>query len=345
MRLLSFTGALHAYHRLRNRNALTVISLHRVLPEDDPRWPGADPLYTVSARFFDQLLSWLPRHYSVVSLHQIEAARAGGEPLPARPLLITFDDGWADNAQHALPLLLKHALPAVLFCAGDAIDRSEGFFQERLIAAWRAGRLGDEQLRQLWRGSGALAAEIPDSPLREESLRRLISRLQSLEPAQRAAILEAVRDAIEDHQRQMITTEELRLLAKGGFAVGTHGKQHEPLTRVADLHAELCGSRRQVALAAGVPEEAIVTLSFPFSKQDARVVAQARDAGYRLMFGGGLSLTPLAKGLPDLVARVGITAGPLQDSRGNLRQDLLAGYLFRRPIARLEIGRMAESHR
>jgi peptidoglycan/xylan/chitin deacetylase (PgdA/CDA1 family) len=336
MGLLSATGLLHAWHRRRNRDVLTVISLHRVLSEDDPRWSGADPLYTVSARFFDQLLAWLPRHYSVVGLQQLEDARTAGKPLPPCPLLITFDDGWADNFQVALPLLKRHALPAVLFCAGDAIDRHEGFFQERLICAWRRGRLGEPELLQLWTSCGVAA---PPAPVTGESaVRQLVSRLQALGPDARAGVLEPLRAQLRDDSRQMLTAAELKALAQADVAVGTHGKQHEPLPDVVDLAAELRDSRRQVAQAADLPEERVASLSFPFSKQNARVVAEAQGQGYRLLFGGGLSLTPLGNGVPDLLARVGITAGPLQDRRGNLRPTRLAAYLFRRPIRALRTG-------
>ncbi len=114
------TGLLGCWHRWRNRSALTVLSLHRVLPESDPRWAGSDPLYTVSTRFFEQLLTWITRHYSVVSLQDVEAASAGAK-LPPCPLLITFDDGWADNHDHALPVLRQFGLPAALFCGNRAV--------------------------------------------------------------------------------------------------------------------------------------------------------------------------------------------------------------------------------
>ncbi|QHA09543.1 polysaccharide deacetylase family protein [Streptomyces broussonetiae] len=39
----------------------------------------------------------------------------GGRPLPARPVLITFDDGYEGVHRHALPVLAKHGFPATLF--------------------------------------------------------------------------------------------------------------------------------------------------------------------------------------------------------------------------------------
>jgi len=332
------SGFLGAWHRRRNGRALTVLSLHRVLPESDPRWAGADPLYTVSSRFFEQLLGWIVRHYSVVSLDDVLAASEGTLRLPPCPLLITFDDGWADNYAHALPLLRKFALPAVLFCAADAIDRHEGFYQERLVSAWLRGRLANDVLQSLWRDAGVPSGEVPADATLPESVRSLVARLQAIEPGKRARLLEPLAADLHEESRQMLTAAELRSLAAAGVGIGTHGRQHEPLTRVANLPAELRDARRMVAQSAGMQEDRVVTLSFPFSKQDAGVVREAHAAGYVLLFGGGLTLAPVLPRVPRLVPRVGITAGPVQDAGGNLRPDMLAAYLFRRPIAVLQPG-------
>jgi peptidoglycan/xylan/chitin deacetylase (PgdA/CDA1 family) len=330
LRLLFATGVLALYHRLRNRDALTVISLHRVLAEDDPRWRTCDPLYTISDRLFEQCLRFLRAHYSIVSLAAVARAHETGEGLPPRPLLITFDDGWADNHQYALPILRKFGLPAALFVAADAIDRREGFFQERMIAAWRAGRLGEAGLRALW---DELPGEsrAPADLLSEPNVRALIGRLQEIPADRRHETLAKVADLLADDQRHMLTTQELRELRDGGIAVGTHGKRHEALTSVPDVDSELRQSRSVVARALGTPSKEVMSMSFPFSKQNRAVVQRARAAGYELLFGGGLTMTPLSGAVPDLIARVGITAREVIDANGDLRSYALAAYLFRRP--------------
>lgn len=332
-RLLFATGLLGLYHRARNRDALTVISLHRVLAEDDPRWLTCDPLYTVSDRLFEQCVRFFQAHYSIVSLEQLERAREGGERLPPRPLLITFDDGWADNHRYALPILRKLGVPAALFVAADAVDRSEGFFQERIIAAWRTGRLTDVELRALWKDVGG---EAPADPRGEQPLRALIARLQETSIERRAAILAKHAAMLTDDARQMLTRAELRELHGGGFGVGTHGKRHEALTTVPDLESELGASRESVAHALGVPAQQVKSMSFPFSKQNRFVVERARAAGYELLFGGGLTMTPLAAGWPELIARIGVTAREVEDASGDLRRAAFAAYLFRRPLRALQ---------
>jgi peptidoglycan/xylan/chitin deacetylase (PgdA/CDA1 family) len=327
-RLLFATGLLALYHRARNRNALTVISLHRVLAEDDPRWLTCDPLYTVSDRLFEQCVRFFESHYSIVSLDDLARARSSGRRLPPCPLLITFDDGWADNHRYALPILRKRRLPAALFVAADAIDRREGFFQERIVAAWRAGRLTEVELRSLWR---ELGAEPPAEPRSEPQLRALIARLEQAPIERRTQIVARLDGVLADDARQMLTRDELRELRDGGFAVGAHGKRHEALTSVPDVEAELTVSRESVAHALGVSIDRVASMSFPFSQQNRFVVARARAAGYDLLFGGGLTMTPLSGEWPQLIARIGVTAREVADGNGDLRRHALAAYLFRRP--------------
>lgn len=334
-RILFSAGILGVYHRVRNRDALTVISLHRILAEDDPRWQTSDPLYTLSDRMFRECLKFFVSHYSVISLDDLERARSNGSKLPPRPLLITFDDGWADNFDYALRELRSFGLPAAIFVAADAIDRHEAFFQERLISAWRSGRFGSAELGKLWSRLEP-EVQVPSDVCAEGEVRALIARLHAIPAASRDAILVDFAATLADDARQMLTSGELRELQNNGFAIGTHGKRHEPLTRVPDLDSELVDSKNQVAQMLGVDPSSIRSMSFPFSKQNASVVQRAKAAGYQLLFGGGLTLNPCRGAVPELIARVGVTAREVCDGSGNLRPYLLALDLFRRPHRQLE---------
>ena len=327
--LLYACGLAGRYHRYRNRRVLTVVAFHRVIAATDARWQTCDPLYAISDRFFEQCLAFLTRHYSVVTLADLHRARTSTQGLPDRPLLITFDDGWADNYDYALPVLQRLRLPAVLFVASDALNRHEAFFQERIIGAWRARRLSDHALRLAWTQLPGVAP--PPDLKSEAAIRGLIANLQSLPVARRDAVLALLAHELVDGCRQMLTTQELQGVAAANVAIGTHGKRHEALTVVSDVDAELHDSKVSVAAALGKSSDAIDSLSFPFSKQNAAVLERARLMGYRLLFDGGASLTPLDATLPGLVARVPITARNVEDATGNLVAHALAAYLFRRP--------------
>jgi peptidoglycan/xylan/chitin deacetylase (PgdA/CDA1 family) len=96
---------------------LRVLMYHKV--NDVP----GNPL-TVPVSLFDEQMAQLRElGYSVVALDDVLAFYSDGVPLPRRAVLITFDDGYRDNLEHAAPILARHGYPAVVFvsvaCLGD----------------------------------------------------------------------------------------------------------------------------------------------------------------------------------------------------------------------------------
>ena len=61
--------------------------------------------------------------YTTISLYTLYAYLTQGTPLPAKPVIITFDDGYRDNYENALPLLTAHKMTATFFIVVDFIDR------------------------------------------------------------------------------------------------------------------------------------------------------------------------------------------------------------------------------
>ena len=217
------SGALAALHRVRNRNTLTVVTFHRVLAAGDPRLAEADPRYTIDAGLFEDCLRLLAREYEVVSLDDVLAAQAGAGRLPARALLVTLDDGWADNADYAGPVLRRLGLPAVLFVTGEVLERDLPFWPEQVIAAARSGRLELEELRQLAAAAGADPVASSE-PL--DVARGAIRALTDLPADRRDEFLtrSRVRSSTAWSGPVWASAEQLRELRAGGVAIGAHGQ-------------------------------------------------------------------------------------------------------------------------
>jgi peptidoglycan/xylan/chitin deacetylase (PgdA/CDA1 family) len=95
---------------------LRVLMYHKV--NDRP----GNPL-TVPVSLFDEQLAQLRElGYTVVDLDAVLAHYGNGDPLPPRPVLITFDDGYRDNLENAAPLLGKHGYRAVVFVPIGYLD-------------------------------------------------------------------------------------------------------------------------------------------------------------------------------------------------------------------------------
>jgi peptidoglycan/xylan/chitin deacetylase (PgdA/CDA1 family) len=328
------SGALSSYHRVRNRRALTVVMFHRVLSPDDPRWAVCDPEYTVADSLLEACLDFFTEHYRVIALDELLAARPR---LPDWPLLITFDDGWNDNAHYALPLLRRAGLPATIFVTSDAVDAVEidPFWPEQVIQAFRRGRLTSERCAELWRAAGGDGRVAPLFTTLEHC-RRLVAALNALDRERLGEVLAPMRPllASAEGERQLLTSAELRGMATRGFTVGAHGKSHWPLARAEEPERELAESRRVLAEKLGLPPDAApATMAFPHGSYTAAIVAQAQAAGYRCVFTSDPVLNPIgADGrCAPVLGRTYFHAGEITDEAGRFRPELLALRLFRAP--------------
>lgn len=337
-RLLYGSGALGLYHRIRNADTLTVVMFHRVLDPRDPRWQSCDPDYTLSTELLAHSLAFFKRHYNVVSLEQVLQARRGDMLLPPRALLITFDDGWADNAEFALPELQRAGLPALLFVVADVVGQRQPFFQEQLVSAWRRGMLTAADLSASVQTHAAQSPEtLGDSGDAEDmqALRRVIARLESLEPTQRKAVLAPFAGVLDDGLRHMVNLQDLQRLLQGGVALGLHGKTHAPMTAVSDLDSELSGARATLALHLGSDQPVGESMSFPHGVYDAEIARRAHESGYELAFTSVPVLNPARPEPGWLLGRTGFESRDMLDVRGRFRPERLALYLFRREQRRL----------
>jgi peptidoglycan/xylan/chitin deacetylase (PgdA/CDA1 family) len=333
-KLLYGSGALGLYHRLRNGDQLTVVSFHRILDRADPRWQTCDPSYTLDVELLAKSLAFFKRHYNVVSLEQVAAARRGEANLPSHPMLITFDDGWRDNADFALPALQRAGLPAVLFVVADVVNDGRAFYQEEIVSAWRRGTL---TVAALARALAAIEPDVP-TPANEQlsSLRPLITRISALSPERRDALLAPLRSALDDGVRQMVDLDDLVRLQQGGVTLGLHGKTHTPMTRAADVDIELDGARSALRGMFGDTPPDAISLSFPHGSYTPEIARRARDAGYELAFTSDPVLNPIPGGLGAVLGRTGYETETVMDERGDFRPDRLALYLFRCKSRRLD---------
>lgn len=329
------SGALGLYHRVRNADSLTVVMFHRTLRSSDARWASCDPDYTLDEDLFLASLAFFKRHYRVVSLHDVLRARREGAGLPPCAMLITFDDGWLDNVDYAMPALQRMGLPAVMFVAADAVGERQPFYQERIIAGWRLGRLTLDAFADTLVENGGTRHDHAGIV----GLRQLIAQLERMPPSQRSAVLACHVDALDDGLQHMIDVADLSRLRAGGVELGLHGKSHVPMTRAEDIDAELGGARESMAvmldLDEGLCSIPCATMSFPHGAFDDAIAARALDAGYELLFTSVPVLNQVGLQPSWLLGRTGYEADTVTDRSGRFRPDLLGWYLFRRRIERL----------
>ncbi len=78
--------------------------------------------FDVSPELFDRQLAYLhDNKYSVISFDALVNYLQKGTPLPDKPVVLNFDDGWKNQYTHALPILKKYGMTATFFVFTNAI--------------------------------------------------------------------------------------------------------------------------------------------------------------------------------------------------------------------------------
>jgi peptidoglycan/xylan/chitin deacetylase (PgdA/CDA1 family) len=249
--------------KLRAPGSLVVLMYHRVLPAYSIERRMEQPGMYVSPTTLDMHLSELRRHFELVHLDDWLRRARQGAALPKRACAITFDDGWRDNYEFALPVLVKHGAPASIFLVSRLIGSGERFWPNRLMSLLDRSFVVPgsvsfpEPLRRIVepilaeaRRRGALRAEDGDlavqaaKELQEERIRELICTAE--EGSRRAA-----------EKRELLNAEEVTLLVSSGLVrFGSHTATHFRVggtVAADDLEREIVLSRRELQEICGQP--------------------------------------------------------------------------------------------
>lgn len=96
-------------------------------------------------RFEEHLAYLREAGYASVSLRDLVLALTIGFPLPERPIVLTFDDGYRDAYEHAYPLLLQYGFTGTFFLITSAIDQQNpNYLTWQQVAEMSAGGMAME---------------------------------------------------------------------------------------------------------------------------------------------------------------------------------------------------------
>ncbi len=115
---------------------------HQVAPEPHPRFRE----YTVTPRAFAAQMHWLSAAgFQAVTLDQWLDRSSGRPRLPAKPVVITFDDGFAECAEYAVPILRARGFTAIFYLVAGLTGETSQWLVRELgiefpLLDWRTAR-------------------------------------------------------------------------------------------------------------------------------------------------------------------------------------------------------------
>ena len=257
-----------------DRSRLSILIYHRVLP-------GADALnnWDPTAAEFEGQIRALSSFFTPLPLGEaVERLRKG--TLPAHAACVSFDDGYRDNVDVALPLLRRYGVPATFFIATGYLNGGR-MWNDTVIESIRGCGPSDLDLTPLGLGIVPLST----TEQRRKAIGQILSGLKHLPGGEReskVAGIEAIA-ATTLPRDLMMRDEDVRALRAAGMEIGAHTATHPILTRLAsaDARREIDQSREHLNAILGEP---VSLFAYPNGKpgQDyaAEHVRMVRDAGF-----------------------------------------------------------------
>lgn len=122
------------------RKRIPILMYHSISEEASPKFR----LFAVPpARFAEQMAYLYRQAYTPLTVSQlVQACRDGAAALPAKPVVLTFDDAFLDFYTAALPVLQRYGLPATLYIPTRYVNRTSRWMQRigegsRPLLSWQ----------------------------------------------------------------------------------------------------------------------------------------------------------------------------------------------------------------
>ena len=260
--------------RMKKANRLTVLSLHRISDERNFFW---DP---ISPKSFDQLLGYVKRHYQVVTFSDL---LNGTDLNCSKPLLIlSFDDGYYDFYENALPILTKHGLPANHNVVNACCEKGHVIWTERLNGVFQFAMQNETYLE----------FELPShkvalSQFGEDWMQFYLATFKALLQVRSEARIRVIA-AMEEfigyrHQVKMMNWEEVKDCSRNGIEIGSHTMNHDVISTLDDkatLTHELVDSKHDLEEKLGVP---IQVLALPNGQVGKSAYEVLRESDYKFV--------------------------------------------------------------
>jgi peptidoglycan/xylan/chitin deacetylase (PgdA/CDA1 family) len=227
-----------------------------------------------------------------------------GKGLPENPLVITFDDGYADNHEIAFELLRKHELTATVFVTTSFVDSGQPLWFDR---------------------SAYIINTIPEGPLvidgakhefeitnrnRKETIREVRDLFLSVSNDERVRLLEEMehRSGVHiEHEHldlaRPLSWDQIKEMSDYGIEIGSHTVTHPYLTSLTrdQLEYELGESKKEIEKHTG---RSVRSIAYPAGVYDEEVVECVKECGYQFGLSYEHGVGKLTKDDPFSIPRI-----------------------------------------
>lgn len=208
---------------LATRARLTILIYHRVLAHVDPLSPSTPDVHA-----FETAMRLVRAQFHVLPLSEAIARLNRGD-LRSGSAAITFDDGYADNATMALPILRRLGLCATFFVSTGFIGGGR-MWNDTVIETFRTHRGDMLDLNDLNLGAYSTRTDAD----RLAGLIEVIGKLKYISRDERESIATQISSRIGSvlPADLMMTVDQVRELRDAGMTIGAHTVNHPILSKL-----------------------------------------------------------------------------------------------------------------
>jgi peptidoglycan/xylan/chitin deacetylase (PgdA/CDA1 family) len=263
---------------------LVILRYHSICNDNDtPAYVSSSITLPVSV--FDRQMRHLSQHYRCISLDEAVQCLAHLRPLPPRSIVVTFDDGYQDNYQYALPVLVKYRIPATIYLVSSTLTVGRVLWTSRLRQILAVSRVSSLALPEL----SHTPLPLDNDAARFSSARTLTNTLNVMPDGTRHQWIERIAEALQaaptpPAQHWFLTLGQIDEMRRNGISFGAHTVTHPNLPGLAadEARFEVEQSRNDLQR---LMHTDIVHFSYPNSGAlhphfSDKIVGLVRNAGY-----------------------------------------------------------------
>jgi peptidoglycan/xylan/chitin deacetylase (PgdA/CDA1 family) len=267
-----------------------VLGYHRVVEDFASEARVEMPSMLTGRAMFERHLDCLAKTFRFVTLDEIATHVENDIPFEKPVAAITFDDGYRDVYEHALPILERKGIPAAMFVVTDLVGRPVWQVHDKLyhlvakaFASW------DDPRREMFGLLSDLGLPAHDFT-RRSAIGSPMLAVSTLLPGLPQADIRRVMDGLESsvgngfHDVPLaVNWEMVADMRRRGFLIGSHTRSHVslPMETPETIAMELKGSKQELEQHMG---ERVDHFAYPGGHFSADVVDAVARAGYRYAY-------------------------------------------------------------
>jgi len=238
---------------------------------------------------FGAQLDIIKKYFKPISASDLIEHLREMKSLPEYPVLITFDDGYRNNLEHALPELMVRNVPAIVHVTTGHIGAERLLWVHELderVISW--------PYRQIPVPNSEAEMLLPNCPLERMRIAdRFRSQCKRLPLEKRDRFLDRLRivklaldERISNSLYAFLTWDEVRELDSHGIAIGAHTIDHPILTSIdnTELRRQLSVSKHTVEAELAKDCPCLAYTNGGRADFSPEVVAMAREVGFKCAF-------------------------------------------------------------